>query len=219
MTPIVLRRTARALLALLALLAFAAFALPWLTRANGDVLIGFDIGYLAYGLGREPYPVTQLFTEVAQLPALLAVLLVPGVAVQSRWGRGVAVVLGLLAAGLAGFAAVGLFNSIEDYWEPARSTRYQLFAVAVAVVAVLVLAAVVALAAGRRRAYAMAVALLLVGAAAFHLGCVLVISSARAIGVELSPLAWAPAAAYLLAAGCAFLAASQDTVPAAPARA
>ncbi|RKN44505.1 hypothetical protein D7223_19890 [Micromonospora endolithica] len=190
--------------------ALAATAAPWVTRANGDALIGLDLGYLAGELRDQPHPVAQLFVEALQLPVFLAILLAPGVAVRSRQGRIGAVFLGLLATAVAVLMAISLHSRIEDYWEPAWEQRYELFAVAVGLVAVVVLAAVVALAAGRGQAYAVAVALLLVGSAAFHLYSVAVLSSLTSIGVEVSPLAWAPGLTWLLAAGCALVAARTD---------
>ncbi|MFC7548977.1 hypothetical protein [Plantactinospora sp. GCM10030261] len=213
MSLIGLRRAARVCLIVMAVAAFAAFLTPWLTRPNGDVIFGVDIGNLAYGL-RE-YPVTQLFTEVAILPAFLAVLLAPGVAVRSRWGRFVAVVPAVLAAALTGFAAYGFLAEIEDYWEPQRVTNYQLFAATTAAVAVLVLGLAVVLAvghlrAGLRRFYPVAVALLLIGAAAFHLYAIVTITSLASVDVEVSVLAWAPLPAYLLAALSAAVAGYAD---------
>ncbi|MBF9134360.1 hypothetical protein I0C86_36340 [Plantactinospora sp. S1510] len=176
MTPTALRRAARICLVILVFAAFAAFIPPWLTRTNGDTLNGLNLRHLAFELNDQPYPVAQLFTEVLHLPIYLAILLVPGVAVRSRWGRIVAVLLGLLATVVAVGAVFVLHGTMEDYWEPAWTQRYQLFAVAVGLVAVLVLGAVVTLALGRRQVYAVAVALLLVGSAALHLYSVAVLS-------------------------------------------
>ncbi|MBF9133687.1 hypothetical protein I0C86_32840 [Plantactinospora sp. S1510] len=210
MTPTALRRAARICLVILVFAAFAAFTASWFTRANGDTLNGLDLGYLASELNDQPYPVAQFFTEASQLPAVLAILLAPGVAVRSLWGRIVAVLLGLLATMMAVVVLMVVHGRIEDYWEPAWTQRYQLFAVVVGLIAVLVLGAVVTLALGRRQVYGVAVALLLVGSAAFNFYSVAVLSWLGSIDVEVSPVAWAPGPAWLLAAGCALVAVWAD---------
>lgn len=206
MTSTTLRRAGRAGTALFALVAFTLFTLPWFDSGDGDVIIGLDLTYVESELPESVHPLTQYFSEVAPLPAYVAVLLAFTVAVRRRWARIVAVVVVVLAAALAVVTATGLLSGVEDYWEPYEVRRYQLYALFTGGLAVLLLAGAGVLAAGLRRTYGGFVAGLLAAFAAFHLVGVALLAR-EGVGDSMTVVPWLPAPAYLLAVACAVLAA------------
>ncbi|MEV5763620.1 hypothetical protein AB0L34_03440 [Micromonospora sp. NPDC052213] len=207
MTGMMLRRAGRLGFVLFALAAFGFFMLPWFKGDNGDVIIGLDLGYVESELPGNPNPLTQYFLEQAPLPAYVGLLLAFTVAVRRRWARIVAVVVVVLAAALTVAAAAALLTGVEDYWEPTEVRRYQLFALVTVALAVLLLAAAGTLAAGLRQVYHGFVVALLLAFTAFHLVNVAILAG-QGVGETMTAAAWLPAPAYLLAAGCAVLAAT-----------
>ncbi|MGS2616337.1 hypothetical protein ACVCAH_17695 [Micromonospora sp. LZ34] len=192
---------------LFALAAFGLFTMPWFRGDGGEVIIGLDLGYVEPELPSTPNPLTQYFLELAPLPAYVGLLLAFTVAVRRRWARIVAVVVVVLAAALTVAAAAGLLTSVEDYWEPAEVGRYRLFALVTVALAVLLLAAAGTLAVGLRQVYQGVVVALLLAFTAFHVVNVAILAGSG-VGERMTVAAWLPALAYLLAAGCAVLAAT-----------
>lgn len=201
-----MRRAGRLGLVLFALVAFGMFLLPWFRGDRGEVVIGLDLTYVGPEVPGTPNPLTQYFLELAPLPAYVGLLLAFTVAVRRRWARIVAVVIVVLAAALTAASAAALLAGVADYWEPAEVRRYRLFALVTVALAVLLLAAAGTLALGLRQVYHGVVVALLLAFTAFHLVNVAILAG-QAVGERMTPAAWLPAPAYLLAAGCAVLAA------------
>lgn len=193
--------------------AFATFALPWFTSGNDHAIIGLDLVYVRHELPDEAPPLATYFLETAALPAYVAVLLAFTVGVRHRWARFVAVVPVVLATTAAMASAVGLWASIEHYWQPDAVAQYRLFALVTAVPAVLLLIAAGTLAAGLRHVYDGFVVLLLLGFAAFQvIGTTLI--ARQGVGTTMTAVPWFTVAAYTLAAGCAMVAAIASPGPA-----
>ncbi|WP_146228145.1 hypothetical protein [Micromonospora sp. S4605] len=208
MTGIRVRRAGRLGLVLFAMVAFGLFMLPWFRGDGGEgTTNGLDLVYVEPALPGTPNPLTQYFLELAPLPAYVGLLLAFTVAVRRRWAWIVAVVVVVLAAVLTAASAAGLLAGVEDYWEPAEVARYRLFALVTAALAVVLLAAAGTLAVGLRHVYHGFVVALLLAFTAFHLVNVAILAG-QAVGQRMTLTAWLPAPAYLLAAGCAVLAAT-----------
>jgi hypothetical protein len=206
-TSTLFRRGGRIGLLVFAVLTLVTFALAWVRVTDGSSFIGFDLHNINDYVPDSSNPLTQLFLEVAPLPAYVAVLLAPTVAVRARWARIVGVVLAALATALAAIVAIGLYSEIEDSWPADRVHRYQAYGVVMGLVAVVLLAATVLLAVNRRGAYHGVVAALLLGFAAFHLGNVAVLAGRATDAVSVTVVPWLTGVAYLLAGLCVVVAA------------
>jgi hypothetical protein len=206
-TPIRLRRAGRLGVPAFTVLAFMTLALAWVKVADGTSFIGFDLSNIADDVPDAQNALTQLFLEIAPLPAYVALLLSPTVAVRARWARITGTVLAVLAAALTAVVAMGLYSEIESWWPADRADRHRVYAVAVGLLAVLLLVAAGLLAVDRRGPYHALVAGVLLGSAAFQFGNVAVLQGRETGAVTVTLAPWATGLGYLLAGLCVVMAA------------